>query len=209
MPILDFIFNKLPKPGEATSDDLNINDPDSLHFSYIHPKDKRALRYHYDEFMVGWIPRVRRYVVKNNDFSKINCFGNDKERNLYIEQSLYMDLFFLSKALFRRDFFYAMEWNVTKPIYVNIFMYEMLKKTWQGPASINIKKSYVESFKFIFKYLMLAIISGLKNKFLRKKKIQKNKERKIAVELFEGLNLTKKNDIFWMARLIHQKYFYS
>jgi hypothetical protein len=199
MPILNFIFKRISKPSEATSDDLNINDPDSLHFSYIHPKDKRALRYHYDEFMVSWIPLARRYVVKNNDFSKINCFNNEKERDLYIEQSLYMDLFFLSKALFRRDFFYAMGWDVSKPVYVNVFIYEMLKKTWQGPAAINIKKSYVESFKFVLKYVTLEIISGLKNKFLRKKKIKKNKKRKIAVELFEGLDLTKKNDIFWMS----------
>ena len=126
MPILDFIFKKPPTHGDATSGDLNINDPDSLHFSHLHPKDNRALRHHYDEFMVRWIPLVRRYITENNDFSEINCFSTEKERNLYIEQCLYMDLFLLSKALFRRDFFYLMGWGVSKPIYVNVFMYEML-----------------------------------------------------------------------------------
>jgi len=179
---------------------LDKNNPDSLPLSYIHPKDGRALRYHYDEFMIQWIPRLKDEIIKKNNLKEWRKYFGDDLLDTFIEQSLYLELLITSKALFRRKFYAEMKWQWNKPVYINPELAKAVFDTYPSIIKETIRESltikFKDHFKNFIKNLYLALLNSIF--FLRNQQPQKLPNSKICIELAEGIDPSGKNDAFWM-----------
>ncbi len=191
----------MPRVNNIIYSNLNEQDPDSIHFAFLHPADGRALRFHFDEFMSSWIPDLASSLMKGVDLSEWrDYFGNDLFK-LFVEQILYLQLVQPARDLFRRDFAAQMGWNWRKQVFIPSELSLLVKKNWPGPAAETIASSQLLSGKVHIKRFIKRFLSWHFFSFKKKKNLdQLYPESMIGVEFVEGADLALKNDVFWIYK---------
>lgn len=190
----------MPRAGEIVDSSLDTQNPDSIHFAHLHPDDGRALRYHFDEFMVGWIPNLAARLMHNADLATWDEYFGDGLLCLFVEQALYLELLQPARALFRRDFAARMGWAWDKPVRVIPELAALVKVHWPGPTARTIVSSplldgmrrLARFRRSLLRYRHVMLRQGTHR--------QRWKRPTIGVELGEGIDPAGKNDAFWMAR---------
>ncbi len=187
--------------NKVDCNNLISQNPDLIYFAYLHPDDGRAIRYHFDEFMVEWIPQLAKSLTKNLDLSEWQQYCTDDLLQLLIEQSLYFELVETGRAIFRRNFALRMGWEWNKPVYVNSQLAKLVKKNTKGQvaetvvSSITLRsiKPLVSLRRFCRDALLLRSAHYKNNKYIFSLPM-------VAVELVEGVDPVQKNDAFWMSK---------
>lgn len=189
----------MPRAGEIVDSDLDEKNPDTIHFGHLHPDDGRALRYHFDEFMVGWIPDLAAELTQGVDLMAWNDYFGDGLLGLFVEQALYLELLQPARALFRRDFASRMGWTWNKPVRVIPELAALVKAHWPGPAAGTVVGSPLLAGMRTLARFRRSLI-GSRKLLLRQGTHRRRWERPmIGVELGEGLDPAGKNDAFWMV----------
>ncbi len=178
---------------------INEN-PDLIYFAYLHPDDGRAIRYHFDEFMVEWISQLAKSLTKNLDLSEWQLYCTDDLLQLLIEQSLYFELVETGRAIFRRNFALRMGWNWNKPVYVNSQLAKLVKKNVRGPVAETVQSSITLRGIKPLVSLRRFIRNTLRFRNFCKSYKDLYKLPMVAVELVDGVDPVGKNDAFWMSK---------
>lgn len=189
----------MPRAGEIVDSDLDEKDPDSIHFAHLHPNDGRALRYHFDEFMVGWIPNLAAELMQGADLTAWNDYFGDGLLGLFVEQALYLELLQPARALFRRDFASTMGWVWNKPVRVIPELAALVKAHWPGPAGETVVSSHLLAGMRSLARLRRGLLSSRQLVLRQSAHRQRWQRPMIGVELGEGLDPAGKNDAFWMV----------
>ena len=178
---------------------LDKSNPDSIYFAYLHPDDGRALRYHFDEFMVEWIPKLAKSITENSDLSEWDEYCGNDLLQLLLEQSLYVELIDSARAIFRRNFALTMGWCWDKPVYINPLLANLVRNNVNGSIAKIIKS----------KATLRGISSLVRLRRFIRHRIQSTRKHEvgckifdkpmIGVELVEGIDPNGKNDVFWMS----------
>lgn len=189
----------MPRAGEIIDSDLDEKDPDSIHFAHLHPDDGRALRYHFDEFMVGWIPNLAAELMRGADLMAWNDYFGDGLFGLFVEQALYLELLQPARALFRRDFASKMGWVWNKPVRVIPELSAHVKAHWPGPAAETVVTSRLLAGMRSLARLRRGLLNSRQLVLRQGTHRQRWQRPMIGVELGEGLDPAGKNDAFWMV----------
>lgn len=189
----------MPRAGEIVDSDLDETDPDSIHFAHLHPDDGRALRYHFDEFMVGWIPNLAAELMQGADLMGWNDYFGDGLLGLFVEQALYLELLQPARALFRRDFASRMGWVWNKPVRVIPELAALVKAHWPGPAAETIVSSHLLAGMRSLARFRRSLLNSRQLLMRQGTHRQRWERPMIGVELGEGLDPAGKNDAFWMV----------
>ncbi|UCG70797.1 MAG: hypothetical protein JSV09_07320, partial [Thermoplasmata archaeon] len=75
---------------------------DKIPLSVHYPTDGKALRYHVDDFMTHWIPRLAEDLCSHDYITIAKGYVNERLLRLYLEQALYIELLDVGRALVRR-----------------------------------------------------------------------------------------------------------
>ena len=189
----------MPRAGEIVDSDLDEKDPDSIHFAHLHPDDGRALRYHFDEFMVGWIPKLAAELMHGADLMAWNDYFGDGLLGQFVEQALYLELLQPARALFRRDFASKMGWVWNKPVRVIPELAALVKAHWPGPAAETVVNSHLLAGMRSLARLRRSLLNSRQLVLRQGTHRQRWQRPMIGVELGEGLDPAGKNDAFWMV----------
>jgi hypothetical protein len=189
----------MPRAGEIVDSDLDEKDPDSIHFAHLHPDDGRALRYHFDEFMVGWIAGLAAELMQGADLMAWNDYFGDGLLGLFVEQALYLELLQPARALFRRDFASRMGWVWIKPVRVIPELAALVKAHWPGPAAETVVNSHLLAGMRSLARFRRSILNSSQLVLRQGTHRQRWERPMIGVELGEGLDPAGKNDAFWMV----------
>ena len=178
---------------------LDKSNPDSLYLAYLHPDDGRALRYHFDEFMVEWIPQLAKSIVKDSDLSEWDEYCGNDLLQLLLEQSLYVELIDSARAIFRRNFALKMGWCWDKPVYINPLLANLVRNNVNESIAKTIKSK--ATFRGINSLVRLCRYLRRKIQYIGNHEVGVKTFDKpmIGVELVEGVDPSKKNDTFWMS----------
>jgi hypothetical protein len=174
---------------------LSSAPSEKLHFATRHPADGRALRYHFDEFILDWLPRVARrltrYPCAQTAFEHVPADLVE----LFIEQALYVELLDAARQIFRSRFAAS---QGGRPFSVAVS---------RDLAGV-LRESLPEGGVDILASRRLALRSQVAQWRRRLRDAVDSRARavapaahpgSIAVELVEGADPSRKSDAFWMA----------
>lgn len=183
-------------------DKLKITNPDDFWFSSSHPVDGRAVRFHFDEFMVEWISTVYDGIRDEGIFTEVYKYIKPELIEIYIKQALYVDLVGTIRELYRRQFV-SNHYGCTthKKIVSTSAKVELISRYWDGDETKHLKVIY---FYTTYKKLV-GVIENLKKKlyklfYVKEDKVTSNNSDRstIVVELVEGIDTNNKCDAFWL-----------
>ena len=178
---------------------MKMTDWRNLHFSISHPSDGRALRYHFDEYRIGFINRLFDRLTKTQTFSVFEDFIPRDRLRSYVRQLLYQDTLITAECIFRIQFLASRNINISACIPCPLELHDVVSPELLGLPNISLFDSKSVGYKVAKR--AWESVASLKNSsrtrphptdFPWQKKI-------IAVELAEGANLSWKSDIFWLT----------
>lgn len=169
--------------------------PEDLHFATPHP-DGRALRYHFDEFIVELIDRLLGRLEIDGPLEATAPMLPTEEVRMYVEQSLYLELLESARTLFRYRYLANLGHTYAGRIVCPRGLQNVLAPELLSLPGVHLvaQSLWSDSFKRLWH----------KREFLSPWKLRKDKPIKgdkplIAVELVEGADLDSKSDAFWMS----------
>ena len=133
-----------------------------------------------------------KFAINKLDLKKkINSQNSNKIKSLYI-------------AYFEKKFFYE-SWNFFFKdkliVELNILFYRVIKslikeynKNINTKDKIFFKYSFKNKYKYFLKFFFVKVFNFI---FFNKY----NKNRKVGITLIEGLDLSKRNDLFWISHI--------
>lgn len=179
--------------------------PELLHFATPHLADGRAIRYHFDEFMIELVDRLFNRLSLDAEISALSSALSAELVRSYIAQSLYIELLDVGRSLFRykyiaelgrvcrgriscpRDFHILLEpelHGLTDVQLVNTqFWFVMLRAVWRKRDLL--RPSYWRSILNASKAWRLQFHGTARPR--------------VAVELVEGAVLGQKSDAYWLV----------
>lgn len=184
---------------EIKSYKLDFNDPDSIPMSYPHPSDGRALRYHFDEFLVDIVPKLVSKLTTGVDLNDWYEYCGEDLLHLYLEQALYLELVIYLRALYRREFAFTMGWHWSKPLVINSELGIFLKNHLGLFVSDTIRTSKFLIVKDCWLKLRRIFRPFRKLCFRQNLRSEAFVLPMVAIELVEGIDPNGKNDAFWMG----------
>lgn len=174
-------------------------NPDAIHFATLHPEDGRALRYHFDEFMADWIPRLAAELM-TTDHGRVAAQHLDQELlSMYLEQALYLDLLGVARALFRRSYAkrYGAAWQ--KPTKCPARLAGLVAAHWPDEAATTIVSDALRSRIGRLRFNARSLAEWALTRFCHRSS-RSFSAAMVAVELAEGADPRSKCDAFWLAQ---------
>ncbi len=190
----------MSRGNEIVDFSLDESDPDSIHMGHLHPDDGRALRYHFDEFLVGWIPDLAASLAEGIDLEAWDDYCGDGLLGLFIEQALYLELVQPARALFRRNFALRMGWTWNKPVRVVPELAKLVKAHLPGPVAETIISSPLLAGRSAISRFRRSLLPYRQAMWHQDRHHQQWQRPMIGVELVEGVDPSGKNDSFWMVK---------
>jgi hypothetical protein len=187
------------KAGKIVDAALDRGDPDSIHFSLIHPEDGRALRHHFDELMIDLVPKLTAEVLSNANIDQQKYFFGEELLELYLEQALYLQILPTARALFRRDYAARMGWHWNKPVGVIPELETLMRSRWPGVARQTVRGSLLLAGVDSVKRIRRNFFSRNKREYSYQIPDSLKQRATVAVELGEGIDPNGKNDTFWLS----------
>lgn len=170
-----------------------------MHFATRDPGDGRALRYHFDEFMAGWVPELARRLTTYPEFATALRHVQSRDALLlYLEQALYVEL-----LPFARRFFEVRSESVFQGIAASpvdmppdlVPLLEQSAKEYGVPIRASIRLALRARYRDLrrrVRTLIPAAGTGPVSKL-------DSDAGTIAVELVEGVDPEGKCDAFWLS----------
>ena len=168
----------------------------SLHFATHHPADGRALRYHFDEFMLEW---VRGLVERLSQDPLCGAAYQHLQREavvLYLEQLMGIELHPAGHQIFRAR--YAISCGeAADPVPVPPLLAAVIRESLTG-SGVRVAPSARLAWRRRYERLRVQAVRMLL-RGRRPTPQARPAAGTIAVELVEGADPARKCDAFWLA----------
>jgi hypothetical protein len=168
----------------------------SLHFATHHPADGRALRYHFDEFMLEW---VRALVARLSQHPFCETAYEDIPRDavaLYLEQLLAVELHLAGHEIFRARFAIS-QGAAADPVPVPTMLAGLIADSLAG-SGVRVTSSAKLAWRR-HSWRLRGKVRELISRGVRPTARLEPVAGSIAVELVEGADPGRKCDAFWLA----------
>lgn len=176
---------------------MDAEDPDLIHMATLHPADGRALRYHLDEQMIGWVQQLAAPLIKTPCFELASTVLDARLLAMFVEQALHTELLGTRRALVRRQYAASRGMPSGKPVDCPAHLLPLVHAHWPDDR-IPLKAIHSKWQDRIRKYLRDFVIE---RSWRWKYPVQppRNGPAMVAVELVEGADPDSKCDAFWLA----------
>ena len=153
------------------------------------------LRYHFDDFVVEWLPGVASTLGERPLVAAAARFVSRELLSLYLEQALYVDLLAVAREVFRARYLIA-QGMAAAPVAAPAELAAVLQQSVQD-SGVKI----VPSLKMTASSRVRALRRQLREAIrpLRRAPPLSLHGGTIAVELVEGADPARKGDAFWLA----------
>ncbi len=168
----------------------------SLHFSTPHPADGRALRYHFDEFMLDWIRELVGAIARGPKFDAAAEELSREAVLMYLEQLLAIELHPVGHELYRARYA-ASRGQVPQPVAVPAPLAELIRQS-KSAAGVRVVSPAVADWQRAYRRARTHL-RQLLIRTLPAPSTANAVDSTIAVELVEGANPAGKCDAFWLA----------
>jgi hypothetical protein len=167
-----------------------------VHFATLHPEDGRALRYHFDEFMLSWIRSVVARLSRRPAWSVASKHLGAAEVALYVEQLLGLELTSVGRGIFQAQFA-AKQGRLAEGVFAPRTLAGLLS---EDAAKLGVR--VVPSRLLDLQRRYLGLRRTVRQAVLRRRSDRPQPSAvgaTIAVELVEGADPARKSDAFWLA----------
>jgi hypothetical protein len=166
-----------------------------LHFATHHPADGRALRYHFDEFMLSWIRGLASRLAGRPAWGLASSYLGRDALTLYIEQALGLELQTLGRSMFQAQF--ARVRDAAADVSAPRALAGLLRAD-TAQLGVRVVPSPLLDLQRGYFRLRRAVRQAVVRR--RAHPAQRSpRGSTIAVELVEGADPSKKCDAFWLA----------
>ncbi len=168
----------------------------SLHFATHHPADGRALRYHFDEFMLEWVRGLVGWLSQDPRCEGVYRHIPRDAVVLYLEQLLGIELHLAGHEIFRAKFAIS-QGREAEPVSVPSLLAGLVRESLVG-TTVRI----VPSAHLARRRAVQRLRAGVRELIARLKApatVAPSGQGVIAVELVEGADPDLKCDAFWLA----------
>jgi hypothetical protein len=176
---------------------MTTADPDFIHLATPHPEDGRALRYHLDEFVASWIPRMAE-GLRNHRYIELAARHLDRDLlQMYLEQCLYIELLDVARALVRRRYLALTGRAFDKPVTCPSELFDLVSEHWPE-KTVRLRKERLIHIR----RRLAPIWHSVRNRLWRSRfrsYVPNFRQPMVGVELVEGSDLASKCDAFWLA----------
>ena len=173
---------------------------DQISFSLIDPSDGRAIRFHFDEFMIKWVSGLAEKLLDHDYFVELANYVDKDLLQLHLEQSVYIEVLEIARTLFRRTTARNMGMVWEELVYSSSDLTELVMDNWPDESRFLLKRR--AGLKGYLRYLKEKVFHARvmlwKRMYSRGIKSNSN-QNKIGVELVEGSDPHKKSEAFWLA----------
>jgi hypothetical protein len=169
-----------------------------LHFAAPHPTDGRAIRYHFDEFMIDLIERVTDRLGIDDQMRELSEVAPAEEIRAYVGQSLYPVLIDTARALFRYMFLAEQGTSCAGVLFCPTALHMQIRPELKLLPNIRLVGAHD------FGYQKLRSLwhkwELVKPSHWKKATAPKVPDTPcVAVELVEGADTGQKSDVFWLV----------
>jgi hypothetical protein len=167
-----------------------------VHFATHHAGDGRALRYHFDEFMLAWVRGLVDELSQRPQFHLAGRFIEEKVLRLYLLQALGIELHAAGHAIFRAKLA-AERGDFAAPVPILPMLAPLVRKSVD-----HLGVRIAASPRLHGRRVGLGLRRWMRQLLVRgnPSPAQRSDGRaSIAVELVEGADPTGKCDAFWLA----------
>lgn len=177
---------------------MTTADPDLIRLSVLHPDDGRALRYHLDEFVADWIPRMAM-ELRNHRYIELAARYLDRDLlQMYLEQCLYLELLDVARALIRRRYLTLTSGRASgKPVICPPELFDLISEHWPDKTT-SLRKGRLKHIR----RRLATRWHSFKNRRWRSRYrpcVPDFQRPMVGVELVEGSDPVRKCDAFWLV----------
>lgn len=172
-------------------------DPDLIHMATLHPADGRALRYHVDEQMIGWVQQLAAPLLKTPCFEAAASELDADLLGMFVEQALHGELLGTRRALVRRQYLASQGQVSDKPVACPAQLLPLVENHWPDSRFPlrGIRPDWRQSARKYLREFLVERSWRWKSKPLP----APTGKSMVSVELVEGADPDSKCDAFWLA----------
>lgn len=175
---------------------MDAAEQDLLPLSVRHPMDGLAMRWHLDDFMIGWISRLASTLTQDEGYLACAQRLDEGLLRMYIEQALYLELIGVGRALMRRRWL-RLHGQASSPVACPAPLLSLVRCHWPDPEVA------LESTRpFYFGRPLSAARAWFKEHAwrmgVRRAAARHRVGSCVAIELVEGADPNGKCDAFWL-----------
>jgi hypothetical protein len=163
----------------------------------LHPADKRALRYHLDEQMIGWVQQLAEPLLKTPCFEAAASELDPRLLAMFVEQALHGELLGTRRGLVRRQYAASQGLLSCKTIDCPAHLLPLVQAHWPDQR-FSLKASREKKLQELRKYLRDFVIER-SWRWKYPTPPAHAGPAMVAVELVEGADPDSKCDAFWLA----------
>lgn len=173
-------------------------DPDELQLSVAHPADGRALRYHADEFAIGWIGTLSDAINRRPELTSAARLFDREMLKLHLENALHTELLGVCRAYMRRRYLQLRGQMISKPVECPFELLELVANHWPQDTIPLVPRRDLVPLRRRLGRMRLDVTEALW-RATRPMPSARVDHPVVAIELVEGSDPCKKADAFWLA----------